>query len=84
MPFGRGQAFGSGWSRGVDLVLGGWEFSPIFTAQTGLGLTINQPIITVIGGERRARRCYPRFAWNTAAPTDVADKPAGVRTEELG
>jgi hypothetical protein len=36
-------------------LLGGWEFSPIFTAQTGLGLTINQAQAVNIGGERRSR-----------------------------
>lgn len=43
LPFGRGRWFG------------GWEISPIFTAQTGLPLTINQPQVTNIGGERRSR-----------------------------
>jgi hypothetical protein len=33
----------------------GVEFSPIFTAQTGLALTPNQPVITNIGSERRSR-----------------------------
>jgi Carboxypeptidase regulatory-like domain/TonB dependent receptor len=55
LPFGHGQAFGSNWSRPVDLVLGGWEFSPIFTWQGGLPLTINQPQAINIGGERRSR-----------------------------
>lgn len=31
------------------------ELAPIFTAQTGLALTPNQPEITNIGGERRSR-----------------------------
>jgi hypothetical protein len=55
LPFGRGRAMGQNWSRGLDLVLGGWEFSPIFTAQTGLGLTMNQSGAVNIGGERRSR-----------------------------
>jgi hypothetical protein len=55
LPFGRTQAYGRGWSHGVDLLLGGWEFSPIFTAQTGLPLTINQSQAVNIGGERRSR-----------------------------
>ena len=33
----------------------GFELSPIFTAQTGLALTPNQPGIINIGGERRSR-----------------------------
>jgi hypothetical protein len=55
LPFGRGRAIGANWSRATDLVLGGWEISPIFSAQTGLALTMNQPQITNIGGERRSR-----------------------------
>src|SRR5262249_7002626 len=55
LPFGHGRAMGRNWSRGMDLVLGGWELSPIFTWQGGLPLTINQSQITNIGGERRFR-----------------------------
>jgi hypothetical protein len=55
LPFGRSQTIGKNWSRGADLLLGGWEFSPIFTAQTGLPLTINQSQLVNIGGERRSR-----------------------------
>ena len=55
LPFGRDRAAGRNWSRAVDFVLGGWEFAPIFTAQTGLPLTINQSQATNIGGERRSR-----------------------------
>jgi len=55
LPFGRGQAIGNHWSRAPDLILGGWEFSPIFTWQGGLPLTINQPQAINIGGERRSR-----------------------------
>jgi hypothetical protein len=46
---------GRNWSRPVNLLLGGWEFSPILTAQTGLALTINQSEAINIGGERRSR-----------------------------
>jgi hypothetical protein len=55
LPWGRGRAFGKTWSRPVDLLIGGWEFSPIFTAQSGLGLTMNQSQAVNIGGERRSR-----------------------------
>jgi hypothetical protein len=55
LPFGRGRAMGKNWSRPADLALGGWEFSPIFTWQGGLPLTINQSQIVNIGGERRFR-----------------------------
>jgi hypothetical protein len=39
LPFGRGKKFGSGASRAVNLVIGGWELSGIYTAQTGMFLT---------------------------------------------
>jgi hypothetical protein len=55
LPFGRDQAYGNSWSKGVDTLLGGWQFSPIFAAQTGLPLTINQSEAIGIGGERRSR-----------------------------
>src|SRR5207237_9827744 len=53
----RGKADGANWWRGMDLLAGGWEFSPIFTAQTGLPLTVNQSTNTPVnmGGERRSR-----------------------------
>src|SRR5579871_442852 len=35
LPFGRGRTFGSNWNRGVDAILGGWEFSPILTLSSG-------------------------------------------------
>ena len=55
LPFGRGQRYGKNWSRTTDTLLGGWEISPIFTAQGGLPLTINQSQLLNIGGERRSR-----------------------------
>jgi hypothetical protein len=55
LPFGKGRRFGSGMSRAADWIAGGWEFSPIFTWQSGLGLTINQAQVLNLGGERRSR-----------------------------
>jgi hypothetical protein len=36
-------------------VFGDWELSPIFTAQTGLPLTVTQSELLSLGGERRSR-----------------------------
>jgi Carboxypeptidase regulatory-like domain len=73
LPFGKGKPYGNNWSRGADLALGGWEFSPIFAAQGGLPLTINQAQIVNIGGERRFR---PDRRANGALPDSqrTADK----------
>jgi hypothetical protein len=55
LPFGRGRKYGSSMNRGADLLVGGWEFAPIFTWQGGLGLTVTQPGLLNLGGERRSR-----------------------------
>jgi hypothetical protein len=55
LPFGRTRSIGQSWSRAVDAALGGWEFSPILTLQTGLPLTVLQSDAVNIGGERRSR-----------------------------
>jgi hypothetical protein len=41
LPFGRGKHFGNDWNRPMDAVLGGWEWSGILSAHTGLPLSIN-------------------------------------------
>jgi hypothetical protein len=55
LPYGRGRQFGDSASKVMDAVFGGWEFSPILTAQSGLGLTVLQAGLFNIGGERRSR-----------------------------
>jgi hypothetical protein len=38
LPFGRGRAIGSGWSRPVNLLLGGWEVNTLITVSSGFPL----------------------------------------------
>jgi carboxypeptidase family protein len=40
LPLGHGKRFGSGWSRGLDAVLGGWTFSGLFRYTSGLPFSI--------------------------------------------
>jgi hypothetical protein len=40
LPFGRGRAWGSGWSGLTNAVLGGWKLSAIFQARTGFPITV--------------------------------------------
>jgi hypothetical protein len=40
LPFGKGKRFGSGWSRAVNSVMGGWQMNGIATFVTGLPLAI--------------------------------------------
>ena len=48
LPVGRGKQFGSDWSAPVNAVLGGWAWSGILTAESGLPLSI-QPASNNVG-----------------------------------
>ena len=65
IPFGHGQKFGNNSPKAVDLLLGGWEFSPIASAQTGMGLTVTQSCTINLGGEMT---CRPNRLANGAVP----------------
>ena len=43
LPFGRERAWGSNWNRVVDLALGGWSVSGVFSRQSGMPL-VRHPI----------------------------------------
>jgi hypothetical protein len=40
LPFGRGRKFGTDWGRGLNLIVGGWEYNWIATFQSGLPLDL--------------------------------------------
>ncbi|MDX2180835.1 MAG: TonB-dependent receptor [Bryobacteraceae bacterium] len=40
LPFGRGKKFGSGWGRGTELALGGWQVSTIVSWRSGLPINV--------------------------------------------
>ena len=70
IPYGRNRKTGTSSNKAMQFVLGDWEFSPILTIQSGLGLSVNQGCSTGIGGERR---CRPNRLAN-------GDLPSGQRT----
>jgi Carboxypeptidase regulatory-like domain/TonB dependent receptor len=41
LPFGKGKQFGGDWNHAMNAVLGGWQWSGILTAHTGLPISIN-------------------------------------------
>jgi len=49
LPFGRGKQFGRDWNRAVDAVLGGWQWSGILTAHTGLPISITPASNNTVG-----------------------------------
>lgn len=53
IPFGKGRTFGSGVSRGLDAVVGGWEVSTILTMQSSQPLQVTQNGGTLWNGSQR-------------------------------
>src|SRR4029077_7699404 len=49
LPLGRGNQFGRDWGRAMDAVLGGWQWSGILTAHTGLPISINPASNNTVG-----------------------------------
>src|SRR5262249_30899239 len=41
LPFGKGKPYGSGASRSVDAIIGGWQLSTVVTAGTGQPFTVS-------------------------------------------
>jgi hypothetical protein len=50
LPFGKGKQFGGDWNRPMNAILGGWEWSGILTAHSGLPLSINPAKNNADGG----------------------------------
>jgi len=49
LPFGRGKLIGSGWNRPVNAVLGGWSWSGIFNAKSGLPISLTEGSLSNVG-----------------------------------
>jgi hypothetical protein len=43
LPFGRGRAFGGGWNRPLDALLGGWQLGGILSLRTGTPFSVSYP-----------------------------------------
>lgn len=72
VPYGRGRQFGSSSGRLTNILLGGWDFSPIVIAEGGLPFTVAQPQLLNLGSNRVSR---PNRVPNTSGAL-----PAGQRS----
>jgi len=52
LPFGRGHAIGSQWSKPLDWIAGGWQINGIGTFQTGIPLSLGLNSASTFGGSR--------------------------------
>jgi hypothetical protein len=87
LPFGRTRRFGAGWNGPLDAVLGGWQVSYLFRAQSGAPLGFgnfifapNQTIDDVLlpGGERSEDRWFNVNAFNRVNAQQLV---SNVRTQ---
>jgi hypothetical protein len=67
LPFGHGKAIGSGWSRPVNTVLGGWQFNGIATFESGLPFLIQNSSNNSSAFSSVQR---PNVSGNPALPSD--------------
>lgn len=42
LPFGKGQRWGSSWGVVADAILGGWRYSPVFIARSGMPVNVTR------------------------------------------
>ena len=80
LPFGRGRRYGSGISRGADLVVGGWQLNTNVTIQSGPAFSIFADGIRAdIGGSGSACKTFEGQLFCPATtkvfPGDPADGP---------
>ncbi|MEZ5399941.1 MAG: TonB-dependent receptor [Bryobacteraceae bacterium] len=73
MPFGKGKAWGAGWSKPVDLVLGGWQLNFDITYQSGWAVDYPNAAQVTTGtaklssGERTLDRWFNTSLWTNPA-----------------
>jgi hypothetical protein len=81
LPFGRGRQFGKDWNRFTDAVLGGWQFSSIWTARTGLPVGIR---LAESGVDPATGRAYRFFSRNVGGNSAIQLRPNRVGEPNTG
>lgn len=81
LPFGRGRRFGRNWSRPADTVLGGWQFSTIWSSRTGLPVNVR---LGESGIDPASGRTYRFFSRNVGGNSAIQLRPNRVGTANTG
>jgi len=98
IPFGRGRKFGTGWNRGIDAVLGGWQVSGIAQFQDGGPLNFDDNYlfrgdrnsVAIPSSERTVDRWFKTEGFETATAKQLGSNYRtaprqfpGVKTQGL-
>ena len=70
MPFGRGRHWGNDWSGVTEALLGGWQVSVLFKAQSGAPLGFGN-FLFASGADHRRRRAVEWGATRTSGSTST-------------
>jgi hypothetical protein len=81
LPFGRNRKIGANWNRFTDAVLGGWQFSSIVTARSGLPVNVG---LAQVGIDPRTGQTYRFFGRNGGSlrPDRVGNPNTGISPKE--
>jgi hypothetical protein len=86
LPFGKGRKFGNGWNPAVNAILGGWQFSSIWSARTGLPVGVRLAESGVDPATGRAYRFFSRNVGGNSAiqlrPNRVGKPNSGIHPSE--
>jgi hypothetical protein len=69
LPFGRNKAIGSGWSRPLNMLAGGWVASGLLTFQTGYPIVIGMASPNLLEGRQR-----PNLIGDPSMPGSVRER----------
>ncbi len=70
LPFGRGKMFGTDASRGLNYLIGGWQFSGALTWMGGTGIT---PSYQECGSDNDIGVCLPNLVGSVTTPKQQND-----------
>lgn len=81
LPFGRGKQFGANWNGFTNALLGGWQFSTIVTARSGLPVNVG---LAQTGIDPRTGQTYRFLGRNGGAlrPDRVGNPNTGISPKE--
>lgn len=81
LPFGRGKQFGANWNGLTNALLGGWQFSTIVTARSGLPVNVG---LAQTGIDPRTGQTYRFLGRNGGAlrPDRVGNPNTGISPKE--
>lgn len=81
LPFGKGRKFGNSWNGAANALLGGWQFSSIWSTRTGLPIGVR---LAESGVDPATGRAYRFFSRNVGGNSAIQLRPNRVGNPNSG